>query len=82
MPHISPSYSGGYSDSSARSGTLFMAVLRVVFVLALGAVGWSLASDPRIGSGLLVGLNQYLFIGFAVMAVIIIAGVVVLIPQK
>lgn len=82
MPHISPSYSGGYSDSSARSGTLFMAVLRVVFVLALGAVGWSLASDPRIGSGLLVGLNQYIVIGFAVMAVIIIAVDVFFIPQK
>ncbi|RME39237.1 MAG: TRAM domain-containing protein [Planctomycetota bacterium] len=61
---------------------MFMIVLRVVFVLLLGAVGWSLASDPRLESGPLAGLNQYIVLAFAVAAVVIIAMDVFFIPRK
>jgi len=37
-------------DSVDRAGTLFMVVLRVLFVLALAAVGWTLAGNERFQS--------------------------------
>jgi uncharacterized protein YacL len=71
-----------YQDSTTKTNTVFMGVLRVVFVLALGAVGWSLATDPRIATGTLRGLNHLIIIGFAVLAVIVIALDVFFIPRK
>ena len=41
----------GQVDPTAGTSDLFTHVLRLIFVLVLGAVGWSLASDPRIASG-------------------------------
>ncbi len=70
------------TERPPAQSTMFMIVLRVVFVLLLGAVGWSLASDPRLESGPLAGLNQYIVLAFAVAAVVIIAMDVFFIPRK
>lgn len=77
-----PTRAPTYSESSARASMLFMGILRVVFVLALGAVGWSLASDPRIDTGPLKGLNQFIIIGFVATSVMFIALDVWFIPRK
>jgi len=80
MGTSSPSTS--YRDSATRTNAVFMGVLRIVFVLALGAVGWSLASDPRIETGPLRGQNHLIIVGFAVLAVVVIAMDVFFIPRK
>ena len=69
------------SDSSLRSSAVFMIALRVVFVLSLIAVGWSLASDERYVSGLLAGHRDLIVIGFAGLALIVIAFDIFL-PRK
>lgn len=59
-----------------------MHALRVLFVLTLGAVGWSLASDPRIATGPLAGQGLFIVSGFLVAAVIVVALDVFFIPRK
>lgn len=59
-----------------------MHALRVLFVLALGAVGWSLASDPRIATGPLGGQGSLIVAGFLVVAVVVVALDVFFIPRK
>lgn len=80
------SMSRGYSDGSARSSTVVILVLRVVFVLALGAVGWGLATDlasPAIASsGELAQHGDLVMAAFAVAAVVVIALDVFFIPRK
>lgn len=69
------------SDSSIRSGTIFMIVLRVGFVLSLIAVGWSLVSDERYETGLLANQRDLIVIGFAGLSLIIIA-LDIFVPRK
>ncbi len=77
-----PSQSLGPPDIGAGPGEMFTHVLRVIFVLALGAVGWSLASDPRIATGPLAGQGLFIVGGFVVVAVIMVAVDVFFIPRK
>ncbi len=63
-------------------GEVFMHALRVLFVLALGAVGWSLASDPRVATGPLAGQGLFIVSGFLVVAVMVVALDVFFIPRK
>jgi len=75
MTRVTPSLA--IPDDSTRASALFMIVLRLVFVLVLVAVGWSLASDERY-----VSENKDLvIIGFAGVALVIIA-MDVFIPRK
>ena len=60
---------------------MFTIVLRVMFVLALIAVGWSLASDERYVSGVLAGQKDLIVIGFAGMALVVIA-LDIFVPRK
>jgi len=61
-------------ETGDRAGTVFMIVLRVVFVLALAAVGWSLANDQAPHSDLII-------IGFIGTALIVIA-LDIFVPRK
>ncbi len=68
------------------TGAVFLLGLRVIFVLALGAVGWSLASELRVllladaeGLGRYGGLIMTIFL---CVAVIVIALDVFFIPRK
>lgn len=69
------------SDIALRTSVIFMVVLRVVFVLMLIAVGWGLASDERYVSGLLAGHKDLIVIGFAGLALIVIA-LDIFVPRK
>lgn len=73
-------------SSGARVSAVLIAALRVVFVLALGAVGWGLASDltsPGVTHPGRLGQHGDLIIAaFAVSAVIVIALDVFFIPRK
>lgn len=72
----------GSPDRGMVSSEMFTHVLRVIFVLTLGAVGWSLASDPRIATGSLAGQGLFIVGGFVVAAVIVVALDVFFIPRK
>ncbi|MCH7840897.1 MAG: hypothetical protein IID38_11780, partial [Planctomycetes bacterium] len=75
MTRVTPSLT--IPDDSTRASALFMIVLRLVFVLVLVAVGWSLASDERY-----VSENKDLvIIGFAGVALVFIA-MDVFVPRK
>jgi len=73
--------------AQARTGEVVIIVLRVFFVLALGAVGWSLAADLT-SRGLTSDIGRIgehgglIMAGFAVTAVVIIALDVFFIPRK
>lgn len=73
-------------EGRARASVVLIGALRVVFVLALGAVGWGLASDlatPSVtGAGLLAQHGDLIMASFAVAAVIVIAVDVFFIPRK
>lgn len=69
------------SEIALRTSVVFMIVLRVVFVLALIAVGWSLASDERYVAGLLAEHKDLIVIGFAGLALIVIA-LDIFLPRK
>lgn len=58
-----------------------MVALRVVFVLVLAAVGWSLAADKDIVSGALAGQGDLIVIGFIGVALMVIAADL-FIPRK
>ncbi|MEK7711228.1 MAG: PIN domain-containing protein [Planctomycetota bacterium] len=64
------------SESSLRTGTLFMIVLRVVFVLALSAVGMSFVSDEHVP-----GQPDLIMIGFVGAAFVVIA-LDIFVPRK
>ena len=66
----------------AKTGAMFLIVLRVLFVLALGAVGWSLATDGRIVSGPMAQQGHLIVTAFAVASVIVIALDIFFIPRK
>ncbi len=68
-------------DSIARTSAMFMIVLRVVFVLALVGVGWSLASDAQNVTGALAGQGDLIMIGFIAAALIVIS-LDIFIPRK
>ena len=77
------------ADTAARTGALFLIVLRVVFVLSLGAVGWKLAagsfvldSDPAVTAGTFAAGRDYIVLAFVVAAVVVIAIDVLFIPRK
>lgn len=67
-------------DHSARTSIVFMVVLRVMFMVALIAVGWSLASDEKYTS-ILTGQRDLIVIGFAGVALIVIA-LDIFVPRK
>ena len=58
-----------------------MVGLRVVFVLVLMAVGWSLVSEERVGTGMLAGHRDLIVIGFTGVGLIVIA-LDVFVPRK
>lgn len=68
-------------DKSGSSSVLFMVALRVTFVLALSAVGWSLASDPGNVSGGLAGQGDLILIGFIGASFVVIA-LDIFVPRK
>jgi uncharacterized protein YacL len=59
---------------------MFLFVLRAMFVLVVGAVGWGLASDTRLASGLAIH-KDLIVIAFVAVAIIVIA-LDVFIPRK
>jgi uncharacterized protein YacL len=61
---------------------MFLVVLRVLFVLSLGAVGWSLATDDRIASVPMAQQGHLIVTAFAVASVIVIALDIFFIPRK
>ncbi|MHC5111092.1 MAG: PIN domain-containing protein [Planctomycetota bacterium] len=65
------------AETSDRAGTVFMVVLRVLFVLALSAVGWTLAADKRV----LSQHSDLIVIGFIGTALIVIA-LDIFVPRK
>ncbi len=69
------------SETSARTSAMFMIVLRVVFVLGLAAVGWSLVSDDRIAQGPM-GANKDLILIAFIGASLIVISLDVFIPKK
>lgn len=73
-------FPGAASDANARTSTMFMIVLRIVFVLGLVAVGWSLASDQKTESTLSVQ-GDLILIGFIGAAFIVIA-LDIFVPRK
>ncbi len=72
-----PPIAGG----SAKSSTVFMIVLRLVFVLVLIGVGWGLASDERFVSGVLTAHRDLIVIGFTGAALVVIA-LDIFVPRK
>lgn len=70
-----------FLQTDPRIGSLVMYILRFIFALVLGAVGWRLASSEQ---GLGAGLSRHkdlIIIGFVGIALIVIA-LDVLIPRK
>lgn len=70
-----------FLQADPRIGSLVMYILRFIFALVLGAVGWRLASSEQ---GLGAGLSRHkdlIIIGFVGIALIVIA-LDVLIPRK
>jgi len=70
-------------SDTGKSGTMFMIILRVVFVLALAAVGWSFASESekRSLSGATAGALDLIMIGFVGAAFVVIA-MDIFVPRK
>ena len=68
-------------ESTTPAGPIFMAVLRAVFVLIIGAVGWGLASKERHEPGGFSGDPQLTMIGFVGAALVVIA-LDIFIPRK
>ncbi len=68
-------------DAVVRTSAVFMIALRVVFVLVLTAVGWSLASDERYVTGVLAENRDLIVAGFAGLALVFIA-LDIFVPRK
>ncbi len=73
-PFLSP-------ETSARTSAIFMLVLRAMFILVIGAVGWGLASDTRVSTGGLAAHKDYIVIAFVAMGFIVIA-LDIFVPRK
>ena len=56
-----------------KPGPVFMNVLRLIFVLVLWGVGWSMAADERLVGGELRGHGDLFVIGCIGVALIVIA---------
>lgn len=69
------------SASSEKAGALFIIVLRVVFVLALGAVAWRLASDMRNAADPLTAQDDLIFYAALGIALVVIA-LDIFVPRK
>ncbi len=69
------------AQASQRSNQWFMLALRLLFVLALIGVGWSLASEERHVRGLLFGQSDLVVIAFTGLGLIVIA-IDIFIPRK
>ena len=65
------------AEARDRSSALFMIALRIVFVLALIAVGWTLAVDQRFESG-----HRDLIIIVFIGASLIVIAMDILVPRK
>ncbi|UCE58318.1 MAG: PIN domain-containing protein [Phycisphaerales bacterium] len=64
-----------------KTSLVFMIVLRVVFLLVLMAVGWSLAAEERIDTGPMAGHRDLILIAFTGVGLIVIA-LDVFVPRK
>jgi len=68
-------------ESTTTTSTVFMILLRVVFVFGLIGVGWRLSVDSRTATGPLAGQGDLIFIGFLGVALLVIA-LDILVPRK
>jgi len=68
-------------DDNARASTMFMFVLRVLFMVALIAVGWGLTNDERYSTGAYAINRDLIIIGCIGVALLVIA-IDVIIPRK
>jgi uncharacterized protein YacL len=68
-------------QDAVRTGTMFLIAFRAMFVLAIGAVGWGLASDERIVSPRLGGHRDLIIIAFVGAALVVIA-IDIFVPRK
>jgi len=68
-------------ENTARTSALFMIGLRLVFVLVLGAVGWSLAGDETYQTGALASNRDLIIYGFLGAGLIVIA-LDIFVPRK
>ncbi|MEK6676198.1 MAG: PIN domain-containing protein [Planctomycetota bacterium] len=69
------------SDLNARTSAVFMLVLRAMFVLAIGAVGWGLAADKRLVAGGLAGRGDVIITVFLAVALVVIL-LDIFVPRK
>jgi len=69
------------SASMVRPSLVFMIVLRLVFVLVLMAVGWSLAAEERVATGALAGHKDLIVIAFTGVGLVVIA-LDIFVPRK
>jgi len=75
------SFSSSNPNPAERTGALFMIVLRVVFLLALSAVGGKLAYDVRIVGGAMGGQGDLILIAFIGVSFLVIA-LDIFVPRK
>lgn len=73
-------------SGSALAGTFFLTILRLILILALGAVGWSLASELTThdlgGETRLSQHGSLIMVAFMVGAIVVIAVDVFFVPRK
>jgi uncharacterized protein YacL len=72
---------GAFSELNGRISSVVMLLLRFVFVLAVAAVGWNIASSESGAESPFGGHKDLIIIGFLGVALIVIA-IDVLIPRK
>jgi uncharacterized protein YacL len=68
-------------ETTTTTSTVFMVMLRVLFVFGLIGVGWRLSVDSRTATGPLAGQGDLIFIGFLGAALMVIA-LDILVPRK
>ena len=71
-----------YPDGTARTNAVLIGALRTVLVLGLCGVGWKLASELHAIQAPLGQRGDLILLGFAIVAVIVIALDVFFIPRK
>jgi uncharacterized protein YacL len=62
-----------HTEAIVKTSMMFMVGLRLIFVLALVAVGWRVAVDARTATGALAEQGDLIMIGFAGVALVVIA---------
>ncbi len=82
MKSLKPSILPTMDDSFQTTTWAAFLALRLVFVIVLGGVGWSLANDPRLNEGPLQGQQFYIVLGFVLTSVVFIALDALFIPRK